>query len=78
LSNGNENTIIYLKPKFDLNLYINTKEFDESIFYKGIGSNENNYLAKKYLLEESFGKLYYYGYYAKLSEKDFLKLTDSL
>lgn len=78
LSDGNENTKIYLKPKFDLNLYINTKEFDESIFYKGIGSNENNYLAEKYLLEESFGKLNYYGYYAKLSEKDFLKLTDSL
>lgn len=78
LSDGNENTQIYLKPKFDLNLYINTKEFDESIVYKGIGSNENNYLAKKYLLEESFGKLRYYGYYAKLSENDFLKLTDSL
>ncbi len=78
LSDGIENTQIYLKPKFDLNLYINAKKFDESIVYKGIGSNENNYLAKKFLLEESFGKLGYYGYYAKLNENDFLKLTDSL
>ncbi len=78
LIDGKESTQIYLKPKFDLNLFINTKEFDESIIYKGIGSNENNYLAKKYLLQESFGKLRYYGYYVKLSEKDFLNLTDSL
>ena len=78
LSDGKESTQIYLKPKFDLNLSINTKEFDESIVYNGKGANENNYLAKKFLLEESFGKLRYYGYYAKLSEKEFLKLTDSL
>jgi len=78
LSDGTENTKIYLKPKFDLNININAKKFDESIIYEGIGSNENNYLVKKYLLEESFGKLRYYGYYAKLSEKNFLKLTDSL
>ncbi len=78
LSDGKENTQIYLEPKFDLNVSLNAKEFDESIFYKGVGANENNYLAKKYLLEESFGKLNYYGYYAKLNEKDFINLTDSL
>jgi len=78
LSDGKEGTEIYLKPEFDLNLTLNTKEFDESILYKGIGANENNYLAKKALLKEGFGKLNYYGYYAKLNEKDFLKLTDSL
>jgi len=67
-----------LKPKFNLKLSLNTKEFDESIIYKGIGSNENNYLAKKTLLKESFGKLNNYAYYAKLNEKDYLKLIDSL
>lgn len=78
LKNGEESTQIYLKPKYDLSLTLNTKEFDESIKYEGKGANENNYLAKKALLEESFGELNYYGYYAKLSEKEFLKLTDSL
>jgi thiol-disulfide isomerase/thioredoxin len=78
LKNGKESTQIYLKPKYDLSLTLNTKEFDESIKYEGKGANENNYLAKKALLEESFGELNYYGYYAKLSEKEFLKLTDSL
>lgn len=78
LNDGKENTTVYLKPKFNLALTLNTKEFDESIKYKGKGAKENNYLVKKALLNESFGKLNYYGYYAKLSEKAFLKLTDSL
>ncbi len=78
LTDGKENKQIYLKPKFDLDLTINTKDFDESIFYTGVGSNENNYLAEKYLLGTSFGELDYYGYYAKLNEREFLKLTDSL
>ncbi len=78
LRNGRESTQIYLKPGYNLSLTLNTKEFDESIKYEGKGAKENNYLAKKALLEESFGKLNYYGYYAKLSEKEFLKLTDSL
>ncbi|KAA1246608.1 TlpA disulfide reductase family protein [Aquimarina sp. RZ0] len=78
LKEGKEWTQIYLKPKYDLSLTLNVKEFDESIKYEGAGANENNYLAKKALLEEGFGKLNYYGYYGKLSEKEFLKLTDSL
>lgn len=78
LSDGNESTKIFLKPKFDLTLSLNTKEFDESIVYSGAGSSANNYLAKKYLSEETYGKLRYYGYYAKLSEQDFLAMTDSL
>lgn len=78
LKNGRERTQIYLKPKYDLSVTLNTKEFDKSIKYEGKGANENNYLVKKALLEKSFGKLKYYGYYAKLPEKEFLKLTDSL
>jgi thiol-disulfide isomerase/thioredoxin len=75
---GTEQTQVYLKPGFVLNLSLNTKQFDETIVYKGKGANENNFLAKKALAEESFGILNYYGYYGKLEEKAFLKLTDSL
>ncbi|WP_019038372.1 TlpA family protein disulfide reductase [Psychroflexus tropicus] len=77
-TNGKESTKVFLKPNYDLSLSLNTKEFDESIKYEGKGANENNYLAKKSLLEESFGDLNYYGFYGKLSESEFLKLTDSL
>ncbi len=78
LFDGKESTTIYLKPKFNLNLTLNTKKFDESIKYSGEGANENNYLAQKALLRESFGQLNYYSYYAKLTEKEFLKVIDSL
>jgi hypothetical protein len=47
LSHGRESTTLYLKPGYDLSVSINTAEFDESIKYMGIGSENNNYLAKK-------------------------------
>jgi len=75
---GREYTQVYLKAQFDLSLSLDTKEFDESIVYKGVGSKENNYLAQKILLRESFGKLNSPRYHASLSEEAFLKLTDSL
>lgn len=78
IGDGNEHTEMYLKPGFDLNIYINTKEFDESIQYSGVGASENQYLAKAYLFDEGLGKLNNYGYYAKLREKSFLKLRDSI
>lgn len=78
LNDGKEGTQIYLKPNFDLSLTLNSEQFDESLLYAGKGGQENNYLAKKALLMEGFGKLNYFGYYGKLSESDFLNLTDSL
>lgn len=78
IGDGNEHTAMYLKPGFDLNIYINTKEFDESIQFSGLGASENQYIAKAYLFDEGLGKLNNYGYYAKLPEKGFLKLRDSI
>lgn len=51
---GNEYTQLYLKNGFDLLMTLNTKEFDESISYKGKGSLENNALAKKAVDDEQF------------------------
>jgi hypothetical protein len=76
LFDGKEETQVYLERNYKINITLNTKEFDESIQYTGDGAGENNYMAKKALLEESFGKKIYYGYYAKLDESDFLKETD--
>ena len=78
LYDGKESTPVFLKPGFNLALSVDTKEFDESIKYTGNGSAENNYEAQKALLSEKLGYKEYYGYYSKLSEDDFLKLTDSL
>lgn len=52
LFDGKEGTSIYLKNGYDLKLSLNTKEFDETIKYVGLGAEANNYLAKKALLQE--------------------------
>ncbi len=50
---GKESTSIYLKNGYDLNITLDTKEFDESIAYSGTGSESSNYLAKQALLRET-------------------------
>ena len=51
-SDGNESSAMYLAPGYDLKITLKTKEFDESIKYEGVGSENNNYLAKIYLYNE--------------------------
>ena len=53
LFDGSESTSVYLKNGFDLNLTLDTKEFDETISYVGNGAEANNYLAAKALMQES-------------------------
>lgn len=56
---GSEYTQLYLKNGYDLLMTLNTKEFDESISYKGNGSLENNFLAKKAVDDEQFELNYF-------------------
>ncbi|MCX7548015.1 TlpA disulfide reductase family protein [Xanthomarina sp. F1114] len=49
---GNESTNLFLKNGYDINLTLNTKEFDETIKYTGTGSDNSNFLAQKSLKEE--------------------------
>lgn len=58
LSDYNESTVVYLEPGYDLFLSLNTKEFDESIKYKGVGEQPNNFLAQYYLFKEENSKSY--------------------
>lgn len=53
-SDGNESSMMYLKNGDDLSLSLNTKEFDETIVYKGKGADENNFMAQKALKDEQF------------------------
>jgi len=52
LFDGSESTTIYLGNGFDLILNLDTKQFDETIKYEGIGANINNYLAALALMQE--------------------------
>ncbi len=49
---GNESTNIFLKNGFDLNITLDTKEFDESISFSGTGAESNTFLAKKAIVSE--------------------------
>ena len=52
LYDGNEYASLYLENNFDINLTLDTKKFDETLVFKGNGSDGNNYLAKKVLLQQ--------------------------
>ncbi|SDB32923.1 Thiol-disulfide isomerase or thioredoxin [Flavobacteriaceae bacterium MAR_2010_188] len=56
LAHGRENTSLYVAPGHNLNLSLDTQQFDESISYSGEGSTANNYLAKKYLKNEELSQ----------------------
>ncbi len=49
-SDGNEITSIYFEPGDNVNLTLNTEQFDETVNYTGKGAANNNYLARYYLL----------------------------
>lgn len=53
-SDGVESSMMYLKNGDDLSMSMNTKEFDESIVYKGKGAEENNFMVQKALSDEQF------------------------
>ena len=52
LAQGRERTQIYLEPKYNLTINLDTEQFDESITFEGNGSENNNFLKDKYLYKE--------------------------
>ncbi len=54
LFDGKEYTQMYLKNSYNLKLKMDAKNFDESIVYSGIGSNENNFLAQNTVSESKY------------------------
>lgn len=70
--NGRERSTFYVAPGDNLNLTLNANEFDETIKYTGKGSENNNYLAEKFLANEkvNFQELY------KKEEADFVKTIE--
>jgi thiol-disulfide isomerase/thioredoxin len=49
---GGESTSIFLKNGYDLNITLDTKQFDETISYSGNGAESNNFIAGYSLLRE--------------------------
>ncbi|SEC24650.1 Thiol-disulfide isomerase or thioredoxin [Tenacibaculum sp. MAR_2009_124] len=53
---GKEQTTAFLKNGSELNLTLDTKEFDETVVYTGKGADESNFLVKSSLIEEELLK----------------------
>ncbi|MHA7944992.1 TlpA family protein disulfide reductase [Formosa sp. 3Alg 14/1] len=49
---GGESSTIFLKNGYDLNISLDTKEFDESIAYTGEGAENNTFLAQHAIKQE--------------------------
>jgi len=49
---GNEYAALYLVNDYDINITLDTEEFDETLTFTGNGSDGSTYLAKKMLLQE--------------------------
>lgn len=71
---GAEQTSVFLKNGYDININLDTKMFDESIKYSGVGAETNNYLAEKSLLQE---KIYPPSLF-DLEEESFKKKVDEI
>lgn len=59
IGHGEEITYAYLSPADELYLTLDTKKFDESVYYKGKGAEINNFIAQAYLhFEKADGEKY--------------------
>ena len=66
-----ESTSMYLEPGYNLNITVNTKEFDETIKYSGNGEGPNNFLANYYIFVEQ--NSIDYSSYQKMINKEFFE-----
>jgi len=53
---GKESTTLYLKNGANVNMTLDTKQFDETVTFTGEGSEESSFIAKSSLLQEEFFK----------------------
>lgn len=76
LDHGREVAYIYFEQGDNINVSLDTKEFDETIKYTGNGSAKNNFLAEKVLIEEKadldIAKVY------AMEEPEFIAIMEDL
>lgn len=77
LSDGKNETQLYLEPGFKTQLTLNNEDFSKTVFI-GDGASENNYLIQKRIVTNNLKKVENYQYYGKLAEDKYLALSDSV
>ena len=71
--------MLYMDKGYNLNINFDTEDFYKTLTFSGIGSRENTYLLKKKLFLDEMSKKGVYKYLndKSISEKDFLKASES-
>lgn len=75
---GSEFTTVYLNKGYELFIRLNEVFLKKTIQYRGIGEAENNYLAKKALLDNKLGVIHRNKKIMQLDEEQFLCKIDSI
>lgn len=79
LTHDNKSVQLFIKKGDNLSIEFDNNDFYASMRYSGNGSIENNYLFDKTRLTQALPmRQRSYNFYAKLSEEDFLKQSDSI
>jgi hypothetical protein len=78
LSDGTEYLKLYLKPGFNLKIFLHTAKFDETLRFDGNGADCNNFLIKKLLLSEEIGIREIPAYHYYMVENEFVAYQDSV
>jgi len=75
---GGESTNIFLRNGYDIQMTLDTKMFDETAKYSGVGSENSNFLAQKSLLEEKLMNKEFHGLDEKGLEDAFANIKVAL
>lgn len=75
---GNESASIFLKNGIELNITLDTEQFDETISYKGSGAASNNFLASYSLLKEELLDQDFIEMDKKTFDKTFIDIENKL
>lgn len=77
ISDGKNETQLYLEPGFKTQLTLNNEDCSKTVFV-GDGASENNYLIQKGILTNGLKKVEDSNYYGQLEENQYLALSDSV
>lgn len=75
---GGESTNVFLKNGYDIYMTLDTKMFDETAKYTGMGSENSNFLAEKSLLEEKLMDKEFHGLDEKGLDDTFANIKTEL
>lgn len=76
INHHNENQTLYLHPGDSIQMYANTMEFDESLYFSGMGAQKNNLLIDLYLLNEQNSGILLSS--RDISPQEFKSMADSI